>query len=92
MLKEKRAAEMQRASSLTRKLHATTELLGDHDQKEQKLNFPLSGFTRELFNFTVCGKMTMLATKTGTKVIACVCVCECVCGRVCQRAQGSTNV
>ena len=35
------------------KLPTTTEPNGDHDPEEQKLNFLISSFTRELFNFTV---------------------------------------
>lgn len=35
------------------KLHTTAEQFGDHDPQEQKLNFLISSFTGELFNFTL---------------------------------------
>lgn len=53
-------------------LHTSTELLSDHAPQGQKLNFLISSFTRELFNFNVC--QNDQATKTGSEVsVLCVC-------------------
>lgn len=54
------------------KLHTSTELLGDHAPQEQKLNFLISSFSTELFNFNAC--QNDQATKTGSEVsVLCVC-------------------